>query len=183
MTRGPAPTPIETKMRQGNPGHERTRQPTVLGGRVQPGDPYPTPPPTLSTAARRVWRDLVRALIEGGIYDRADATAVETAAGLIVRLRQARQVLDDLAAGKVDIPMAMGKTRKSSPLDVFVAPSVRGMVRNPIAAHEAELSNAVRLALNEIGLSPSGRARAGANRNPERGNLDRMRQTLADRTG
>lgn len=183
MAKGNAPTPIETKMRQGNPGHQVLPQPLVLGGRVKPGDPFPKAPDSLSPEARRVWRNLVAQLIAGGIYDRADATMVETAAGLVVRLRQARRLLDDLAAGRIDVPMAFGKTRRSSALDVFIAPSVRGMVRNPVAAHEAELSTALRLALTEIGLSPAGRTRVGQ-RSDGRAGLAGMRETmLRDQSG
>lgn len=179
MARGPAPTPIESRLRSGNdPSHRPQRMPVVIGGRSEPGGPLPPAPPSLSIEAKRVWRQYVRLLIDGGIYDQADGVAVETAAGLTVRLRQCRQALDDLAAGRVTVNTGRGQQRASSALDVFVAPSVRGIVRNPVAAQEVELSNALRMALAEIGLSPAGRTRLGR-KEPNRKTLGAMREGLA----
>lgn len=175
MAKGPAPIPIESRLASGNdPSHRPARMPVVIGGRAEPGGPMPKAPASLSTEARRVWRDYVGMLIGAGIYDHADSTAIETAAALTVRLRQCRQALDDLAAGRVTVNTGMGRTRASTSIDVFVAPSVRGTVRNPVAAQEVELSNALRMALAEIGLSPAGRTRLGR-KEKARSTLDTMR--------
>jgi P27 family predicted phage terminase small subunit len=169
------PTPIETRM-AAHPG--QAQRPQVIGGR---SDTVPTAPRSLSPEARREWRRLATMLIEAGIWDQSDSLLLETVCSMVARLREVRSVLNDLAAGKMQV--AQGRDmRASTVLDVFVAPSVRGTVRNPLVATEVELSNAVRLGLLDLGLSPVGRTRT-ARAKGTGSNLQGLRSGLRPKTG
>lgn len=153
---GPPPTPIETRLREGDRSHRPIPQTVVLGGRLLPGDPLPPAPTTLSTDGRRVWRRLVQLLVAGGVYDRGDSEAVELAASLTVRLRQVRKELDDYQA----VPRKLYAYQEEATRTLLVR-SARGTTAHPLVAKEAELASQLRQALAECGLSAAGRTRLG----------------------
>jgi P27 family predicted phage terminase small subunit len=92
MNRGPRPKPVEQKIREGNPGHRRLPEPILVGGRPTEEE-LAEPPEHLPPDAKRLWREDIATLVETGIADRVDRTALEGLCIAYARACQAGRVI------------------------------------------------------------------------------------------
>lgn len=166
MSVGRKRTPVETRLRNGNPRKHAVPETIPVGGRVNPAaEPYPAPPSGLSAEARTVWREAVKMLVDAGVYAKGDAKVVEGMVALLVRLRQVRRELDEHVRHRQGMHRAWDKARRAGenagpePLPPFIVPSARGTTAHPLLAKEIELSTAVRHYLETAGLTPTTRSR------------------------
>jgi P27 family predicted phage terminase small subunit len=90
--RGPKPTPIEQRIKEGNP-HKRPLPQTVLVGGRPDLEEFREPPPDLPVEAQEFWRDTVLELINVGIVDRVDRPVLRQIAIQYARIAQAQRVL------------------------------------------------------------------------------------------
>lgn len=89
---GPTPRPVEVKLREGNPGHERLADVVTVGGRPVPAE-LAEPPDTVPADGKVWWAKHVPLLVESGVLDRVDVSLVELAAVMWARIQQSRRVL------------------------------------------------------------------------------------------
>lgn len=136
-TRGTKPKPVEAHRRDGTTPKGGRREPVVVGGREAPPMPKGLP-----KAAQDVWKVVVADLTDSKVLDRADWSVVEVFAVTVARYRQAR---DELAAW----PGLLTEGQKGS------------AVVNPLATFERDTGKLVVSLAEQLGLSPTGRARLG----------------------
>lgn len=137
MTR---PTPVEDRIRNGNPGKRAIPLPRDVGGRPTA---LPAAPSGLSVDAKRLWKQYVEPLVRGHVFDTADAEMVEVAVTLHRQLNRIRKAVDALTDG--DLVQFNERT---------------GMPHaHPLLGQERETANALRLVLGELGKSPVARTR------------------------
>lgn len=130
---GRKPKPLETRRREGNPGHRPLTQPVLVGGRVTPMQPRGLTPTQVVA-----WRTIVADLEASGILDHADAGLIEAAAVFWGRARQARATVNR---------------------EGLIAKSVRGYTAHPLLAVERESWGQFRMLAEQLGLGPVARAR------------------------
>lgn len=147
MPGGRKPKPTEEKRRTGNPGKRGLPQATLVGGRRPPAQP-----PGLSAPMVAAWKVMVEDLTAGGVLDHADGGIIEAAAVFWGRAREARAELTRQAAAHA---------RKRRALPHLLAETARGYTANPLIAIERESWGQFRLIADNLGLSPTARARLG----------------------
>jgi len=152
--RGRKPTPLEQRKREGTVVPSRHGKGVVqIGGRNAPEAPT-----DLTKDEKKCWDYLVTDLVESGTIDHIDAGIVEGAAITWARARQARRHIK-----KKGLVIA-GKT---------------GSVTNPAVRIEREAWSSFRQISEQLGLSPSARARLGIASVRKR----TMQQELTDKIG
>lgn len=90
--RGHPPTPIEQRIKEGNPSKRPLPEPVLVGGRPTVAE-LQDPPAYLPEEAKDFWRDSVAQLVEVGIVDRVDRPVLEQLAVQYARIRQSQRVL------------------------------------------------------------------------------------------
>lgn len=136
--RGRQPKPLEEHRREGTFEKSRHGKRVVsLGGRKKP-----TKPPHLSSHQAKAWKVLVADLWDTGTLDHADAGILEAAAVFWGRAREAREILAD-------------------PGNSIVIQGKLGSVVHPAVKIERESWDKFRQVAEQLGLSPSARARLG----------------------
>lgn len=143
MAKGPKPTPIEVRVRTGNPQHRPLPTARTVAGRASKAPPVPA---NYTPYQAQAWREVVADLIAGGVYDQADRYVVEAFTELLGRLREIREVLNRLPAGE-------GR---------LLAETVRGTwTANPLLSQERETAKELRMLAGELGLTAVSRTRLG----------------------
>lgn len=141
--KGTKPTPIEVRVRTGNPQHRPLPTAKTVGGRA---DKAPPVPEHFTPYQADAWRQVTRDLIAGGVFDQADRYVVEAFAELLGRLREIRETLNDL-------PQGQGR---------LLAETVRGTwTANPLLSQERETAKELRMLAGDLGLTAISRTRLG----------------------
>jgi P27 family predicted phage terminase small subunit len=86
------PTPIEQRIREGNPSKRPLPEPVLIAGRPDLQE-LADPPAHLPDDAKEFWADSVVKLCETGIIDRVDVPVLEQLCTQYARIRQAQRVL------------------------------------------------------------------------------------------
>jgi P27 family predicted phage terminase small subunit len=133
---GRPPKPTEQHQREGTFRKDRHNLPVVLGARG-----VPDLPAHLSEEATEVWNLLVADLRESGVLDKTDALAIEAVAVLVERARQARRALAEEG--------------------LFQTTARGGSMLNPAVKLERDSWSLLKQYAEQLGLTPSARARLG----------------------
>jgi P27 family predicted phage terminase small subunit len=131
--RGPAPTPTEVKLRQGE-----TRPSRINRLEPRPRHAAPVMPKGMDPEARKVWRQVLRDMRGTGIIFAVDAYVLRCFCDAVARYAQAAEPY--AASG----PLVMGRERE--------------LVRNPLFQVTRDHAAQILLFSRELGLSPSARA-------------------------
>jgi P27 family predicted phage terminase small subunit len=135
--RGRKPTPIEQRVRQGNPQRRPLPAPVVVGERVDQLEP----PADLPEEAREAWREVVPKLSESGLLQGVDRLALELMFTQYARAKQAGRVVAE--QGHV----ALGSTGQ--------------ITEHPSMATERNATNLFAKFMEQYGLTPVARTRLG----------------------
>jgi P27 family predicted phage terminase small subunit len=138
--RGRKPTPIEQRVREGNPQHRPLPEPVIVGGRPVPAD-LAEPPADLPQDAQDFWCDSVVRLVEVGLIDWVDVPVLEMLATQYARVKQSRRVIAE------DGHFALG--------------SVGQIREHPALKIERESMAAFLRLAEQYGLTPVARTRLG----------------------
>ena len=183
MARGRPPKPLEEHRRDGTEPSGGARPAVQLGGRERPDVP-----PGLDADARKVWDVVVEDLTAGNVLDRADWAAVEAFAIAVARARQARRAIafeqKRAAEQRRKLPELLAKYHEDmerwragelkneprepdvdpNPLSHLTQAGQKGSrIPNAYLGVERESWREARQLGENLGLSPSGRARLGLN--------------------
>lgn len=131
--------PIERHLAEGtfNATRHKVKTPTLVGGRARLD-----PPPNLSAEERELWVRIVEDLDAAQIIDHADFAVVESAAVQIARARAARRSIHRRG---LLVQSRLGET-----------------IANPAVRIERDAWGSFLRFAEQLGLSPSARARLGA---------------------
>lgn len=164
---GPAPKPVETKIREGNPGHQKLAAPTLIGGRLTVEDLATLPLPDLEPWQLPAWHEIVTPLAASGLLDRADLPAVEAAARALSLMREADKHLRD----------GRSKLRAQEP-KLFHTNS-QGRVAHWAIGIRQQASAEFRQWAQVLGIGPANRTKLGvAGAKPEGGMAGELGRTL-----
>lgn len=183
MARGRPAKPVEEHKRDGTVPTGGARPPVQLGGRERPDTP-----PGLDADTRKVWDVVVDDLTAGNVLDRADWAAVEAFSISVARARQARRAIafeqkraaeqrrkapELLAKYEADMERWRDGELKYEPRepDVDMNPHSHltqagqkgARIPNAYLGVERESWREARQLGENLGLSPSARARLGLN--------------------
>ena len=147
---GRRPKPTRLKILEGNRGHRR-----IDGDDFQPPVGVPEMPKGLSRAARREFRFMCRALLDGGLLTVVDGKAL---AVYCEAYSQAQDALRDIEkyGQLIDIPALDRKTGKVK-LGADGRPVIRHRQKNPAMGTYKRMSWLMKSFLTEFGLTPASR--------------------------
>jgi len=138
MTRGAPKTPTALKILRGNPGHQKlnTKEP-------KPQIDLAKPPSELSLAAKRIWRDYGKQLVDLGLMTRIDEATFAAFCQTYARWLEVNTYLRDA-------PLLLESAKG-------------GLEINPAIKLLDQLQTAMMKAAGEFGLSPSSRSKVTTN--------------------
>lgn len=137
--KGNPPTPVEKRVREGNPQRRPIPEPLLVSGR--PDDPNELQPPEdMPESGKQAWREIVPQLVQVGLVDRVDRLALEAMCTQWARFKQAGRVVN-----------AQG----------HLVRGVSGLREHPSLKTERDAASAFFRIAEHYGLTPIARTRLG----------------------
>lgn len=90
---GRMPTPVENRIREGNPQKRKMPEPLLVAGRVNDVENEFEPPEDMPEAGKQAWRTVVPELAAVGLLDHVDKLALEMMCIQYARMKQVGKVI------------------------------------------------------------------------------------------